>query len=51
MQLIAALPLPIDPIAQTLTLLPRADASAQVDDWLAPLLNLPADSDDRQGGE
>jgi len=50
-QLIAALPLPIDQVARTLTLQPRADASADIQAWLAPLLNVPADGDDYEGGD
>ncbi len=50
-QLIAALPLPVDELASTLTLQPSVGASAQVEDWLAPLLNVPADGDDYEGGD
>lgn len=50
-QLIAALPLPVDEIASTLTLQPSVGASAKVEDWLAPLLGVPADGDDYEGGD
>lgn len=50
-QIIAALPLPVDEIASTLNLQPRVGASAKVDDWLAPLLSVPADGDDLEGGD
>jgi len=50
-QLIAALPLPIDEIASTLSLLPRVGASAKVEDWLAPLMSVPSDGDDYEGGD
>jgi hypothetical protein len=50
-QLIAALPLPVDEIASTLTLQPRVGASARVEDWLAHWLSVAADGDDSNGGD
>lgn len=50
-QLIAALPLPVDEIAATLTLQPVASANAHVEDWLAPWLAVGADGDDDAGGD
>jgi uncharacterized protein len=50
-QLIAALPLPIDQVARSLTLQPQADASADIQAWLAPLLDVPADGNDDEGGD
>lgn len=50
-QLIAALPLPRDELASTLTLQPRVGASARVEDWLAPWLSVSADGDDSVGSD
>lgn len=50
-QLLAALPLPVDELAATLSLQPQAAPGARVEDWLAPWLATPADGDDDEGAD
>lgn len=50
-QLLAALPLPVDELSTTLSLQPQAAPGARVEDWLAPWLATPADGDDDDGAD